>query len=141
MTTLKTQVAIVGAGPAGLLLGALLHRAGIANIVIERQSPDYVLSRIRAGILEQVSVDLLHEAGVGHGVSTGGIVHHSIDLVFQNTRHPIEVTRLTGGKVVTAYGQTELTRDLMDQRESLGLPSIYNVDEVDLHGLETLHRV
>ena len=139
MTTLKTQVAIVGAGPAGLLLGALLHRAGIANIVIERQSPDYVLSRIRAGILEQVSVDLLHEAGVGHGVSTGGIVHHSIDLVFQNTRHPIEVTRLTGGKVVTAYGQTELTRDLMDQRESLGLPSIYNVDEVDLHGLETLH--
>ena len=139
MTTHKTQVAIVGAGPAGLLLGSLLHRAGIANIIIERQSPEYVLSRIRAGILEQVSVDLLHEAGVGQGVSSGGIVHHSIDLVFQNTRHPIEVTQLTGGKVVTAYGQTEVTRDLMEQRAKLDLPSIYNVQDVDMHGIDSTH--
>ncbi len=139
MTTHKTQVAIVGAGPAGLLLGSLLHRAGIDNIIIERQSPEYVLSRIRAGILEQVSVDLLHEAGVGQGVSAGGIVHHSIDLVFQNTRHPIEVTQLTGGKVVTAYGQTEVTRDLMEQRSKLDLPSIYNVQDVDMHGIDSAH--
>lgn len=139
MTTLKTQVAIVGAGPAGLLLGALLNQAGISNIILERQSPEYVLSRIRAGILEQVSVDLLHEAGVGQGVSEGGIVHNSIDLVFKNTRHPIEVTRLTGGKVVTAYGQTELTRDLMEQRSSMGLQTFYRAEEVDLHTIEDNH--
>jgi len=112
----RTQVAIIGAGPSGLLLGALLHRAGIDNIILERQTPDYVLSRIRAGILEQVSVDLLHEAGVGQGVSSGGTVHHSIELVFANKRHPIDVTRLTDGKVVTAYGQTEVTKDLMEHR-------------------------
>jgi p-hydroxybenzoate 3-monooxygenase len=91
---------------------------------LERQSPNYVLGRIRAGILEQGTVDLLHEAGVGGGVSEGGTVHHSIELVFKNTRHPIEVTQLTGGKVVTAYGQTEVTKDLMEQRERLGLSTV-----------------
>ena len=111
MPTSSTQVAIIGAGPSGLLLGALLHKAGIDHVIVERQSPDYVLGRIRAGILEQVTVDLLHEAGVGSGVSSHGTIHHSIELVFKNTRHPIEVTKLTGGKVVTAYGQTEVTKN------------------------------
>lgn len=118
---MRTQVAIIGAGPSGLLLGQLLHKAGIDNIIIERQSADYVLGRIRAGILEQITVDLLKEAGVGARVAAEGTVHHSIELVYRNTRHPIDVTGLTGGKVVTAYGQTEVTKDLMDARAAAGL--------------------
>jgi len=136
MSNSRTQVAIIGAGPSGLLLGALLHKAGIAHVLIERQSPDYVLGRIRAGILEQVSVDLLHEAGVGEGVSQGGTIHHSIELVFKKTRHPIEVTQLTGGKVVTAYGQTEVTHDLMKQRQQWGLDTVYSASDVSLHGFD-----
>ncbi len=136
MSQSRTQVAIIGAGPSGLLLGALLHNSGIDHVIIERQSPDYVLGRIRAGILEQVTVDLLHEAGVGHGVDSGGTVHHSIELVFKNTRHPIDVTGLTNGKVVTAYGQTEVTRDLMQQRSQLGLPTIYEAADVQLHDFD-----
>ncbi len=139
MSNSRTQVAIIGAGPSGLLLGALLHKAGIDHIIIERQSPDYVLGRIRAGILEQVSVDLLHEAGVGEGVTQGGTIHHSIELVFKKTRHPIEVTKLTGGKVVTAYGQTEVTHDLMKQRERLGLQTIYSAEDVSLHDFDGDH--
>ena len=139
MSTRRTQVAIIGAGPAGLLLGALLHKAGIDHIILERQSPAYVLGRIRAGILEQVTVDLLHEAGVGRGVSEGGTIHHSIELVFKNTRHPIEVTQLTGGRVVTAYGQTEVTQDLMQQRAQQGLETIYNAEDVSLHDFDSAH--
>jgi p-hydroxybenzoate 3-monooxygenase len=134
--TQKTQVAIIGAGPAGLLLGQLLHKAGIANVILERQSPDYVLGRIRAGILEQVTVDLLKEAGVGERVQHEGIVHHSIELVFAGTRHPIDIAGLTGGKVVTAYGQTELTRDLMDARKAQGLPTVYEAANVSLEGFD-----
>ena len=139
MSTRSTQVVIIGAGPSGLLLGALLHKAGIDHVVLERQSPDYVLGRIRAGILEQVTVDLLHEAGVGAGVSEGGTVHHSIELVFKNTRHPIAVTELTGGRVVTAYGQTEVTKDLMAQRASLGLNTVYEAQDVSLHDFDSDH--
>ncbi|MDB5942222.1 MAG: 4-hydroxybenzoate 3-monooxygenase [Ramlibacter sp.] len=126
---MRTQVAIIGAGPSGLLLGQLLHKAGIDNIVLERQSGDYVLGRIRAGVLEQVTVDLLREAGVGAGVDEGGTVHHSIELVFGGARHPIDVHGLTGGKVVTAYGQTELTRDLMDARKAAGLTTVYEASK------------
>jgi p-hydroxybenzoate 3-monooxygenase len=136
MSQRSTQVAIIGAGPSGLLLGALLHKAGIDHVILERQSPSYVLSRIRAGILEQVTVDLLHEAGLGAGVSSQGTIHHSIELVFKNTRHPIEVTQLTNGKVVTAYGQTEVTKDLMDQRERLGLSTVYEASDVSLHDFD-----
>ncbi|MFZ9183092.1 MAG: 4-hydroxybenzoate 3-monooxygenase [Hylemonella sp.] len=133
---MRTQVAIIGAGPAGLLLGQLLHRAGIDNIILERQSADYVLARIRAGILEQITVDLLHEAGVGARVSQEGTVHHSIELVFKNSRHPIDVSGLTGGKVVTAYGQTEMTRDIMDARAAAGLQTIYNAAQVSIHDFD-----
>ena len=136
MSTRSTQVAIIGAGPSGLLLGALLHQAGIDHVIVERQSPDYVLGRIRAGILEQGTVDLLHEAGVGDGVAKGGTVHNSIELVFKNTRHPIDVTRLTNGKVVTAYGQTEVTKDLMEQRTRLGLPTVYSAEDVSLYDFD-----
>jgi p-hydroxybenzoate 3-monooxygenase len=132
----RTQVAIIGAGPSGLLLGQLLYKAGIDAIIIERQSPDYVLGRIRAGILEQTTVDMLHEAGVGAGVSAEGIVHHSIDLVFGGKRHGIDVHGLTGGKVVTAYGQTEVTRDLMAARSAAGLTTIYEAKDVSVHDFE-----
>jgi p-hydroxybenzoate 3-monooxygenase len=133
---MRTQVAIIGAGPSGLLLGQLLSRAGIDNIIVERQSGDYVLGRIRAGILEQVTVDLLHEAGVGHGVTSGGTVHHSIELVFGGARHPIDVHGLTGGKVVTAYGQTEVTQDLMQARKAAGLTTVYEAANVTPHGFD-----
>ncbi len=134
---MRTQVAIIGAGPAGLLLGQLLHKAGIDNVIIERQSAGYVLGRIRAGILEQITVDLLHEAGVGARVQAEGTVHHSIELVFAQTRHPIDVHGLTGGKVVTAYGQTEVTRDLMDARSAAGLPTIYSAAHVAVSGFDS----
>ena len=132
---MRTQVAIVGAGPAGLLLGQLLHKAGIDAVIVERQSPDYVLGRIRAGILEQITVDLLAEAGVGTRLAAEGTVHRSIDLVFAQTRHPIDVHGLTGGKVVTAYGQTEVTRDLMDARRAAGLSTIYQAAHVGIGGI------
>lgn len=134
---MRTQVAIIGAGPSGLLLGQLLHKAGVDAVIVERQSADYVLGRIRAGILEQITVDLLQEAGVGQGVLSKGTVHHSIELVYANTRHPIDVTGLTKGKVVTAYGQTEVTRDLMEARQAAGLPTVYEAANVQVHDFDS----
>lgn len=133
---MRTQVAIIGAGPSGLLLGQLLHKAGIDNIILERQSGEHVLGRIRAGILEQGTVDLLHEAGVGHHVAADGIVHHRIELAFAGVRHPIDVHGLTGGKVVTAYGQTEMTRDLMTARAAEGRLTVYQAGNVSLHDFD-----
>ncbi len=129
---MRTQVAIIGAGPSGLLLGQLLHKAGIDNIIVERQSGEYVLGRIRAGILEQITTDLLREAGVGERLDAEGTVHHSIELVFAGTRHAIDVHGLTDGKVVTAYGQTELTRDLMEARSAAALPTVYEAANVEV---------
>ena len=134
---MRTQVAIIGAGPAGLLLGALLHKAGIDNIIIERQSADYVLDRIRAGILEQGTVDMLHEVGAGQRLSSEGTPHHAIELVFKKQRHSVDVSGLTGGKVVTAYGQTEVTRDLMDTRAFNGQTTIYEAGDVSIHDFDT----
>ena len=136
---MRTQVAIIGAGPAGLLLGALLHKAGIDNIIIERQSGQYVLSRIRAGILEQGTVDMLHSAGAGQRLAAEGTVHHAIELVFKNQRRSVDVTGLTGGKVVTAYGQTEVTHDLMDARQAAGLTTVYEAGEVSIHDFDSAH--
>jgi len=133
---MRTQVAIIGAGPSGLLLGQLLHKAGIDNVILERQTGEYVLGRIRAGILEQVTVDLVREAGVAARMDKEGIVHHSIELVFGGKRHPIDVHGLTGGKVVTAYGQTELTHDLMDARAAAGLTTLYQAEDVQLHDFD-----
>nr|MBP8297078.1 FAD-dependent monooxygenase [Burkholderiales bacterium] len=116
MGTQRTQVAIIGAGPSGLLLGHLLHNAGIDNLIIERQSGDYVLGRVRAGVLEQTTVDLLDEAGVGARMHREGLFHDGYDLTFGGARHRIDLHGLTGGKRVMVYGQTEITRDLMDAR-------------------------
>lgn len=134
---MKTQVAIIGAGPSGLLLGALLHKAGIDHIIIERQSPDYVLGRIRAGVLEQVCVDMLDEAGVGKRMHAEGLPHKGIELLFKGERHRIDLHGLTGGKQVMVYGQTELTRDLMDARTEQGLPTVYSAEDVSLHDFDT----
>ncbi|MBC7733948.1 MAG: 4-hydroxybenzoate 3-monooxygenase [Bacteriovorax sp.] len=137
MVTQRTQVAIIGAGPSGLLLGQLLHRAGIANIVVERQDGDYVLGRIRAGVLEQTTCDLLIEAGVGARMHADGMVHEGFELCFGGARHRIDMAGLTGGKRVTVYGQTEVTRDLMDARAAAGLTTAYHAVEVALHGFDT----
>jgi p-hydroxybenzoate 3-monooxygenase len=136
MTNLRTQVAIIGAGPAGLMLGALLHKAGIDNIIIERQSGDYVLGRIRAGILEQSTVDTLMDAGVSRVLSEG-IVHRHLELVFNGERHSIDLHKVTNGRVVTAYGQTEVTRDLMDHRVAKGLKTIYEANDVTLNDFDS----
>jgi len=130
---MRTQVAIIGAGPSGLLLGQLLHKAGIEAVILERQSPDYVLSRIRAGVLEQVATDLLDEVGVGARMHAEGLVHGGFELLFAGQRHRIDMAGLTGGKHVMVYGQTEVTRDLMDARAAAGLRTIYNAAEVSIH--------
>ncbi len=137
MTPTKTQVAIVGAGPSGLLLGQLLHKAGIDNVILERQTGDYVLSRIRAGILEQVCIDLLDEAGVGARMHKEGLVHGGFEMLFGGRRHRIDMHGLTGGKSVMVYGQTELTRDLMEARKALGLPTVYEAQHVSVHDFDT----
>jgi p-hydroxybenzoate 3-monooxygenase len=138
---MRTQVAIVGAGPSGLLLGQLLSRAGIDNLVVERQSPDYVLGRIRAGVLEQVCVDLLDEAGVGERMHREGLVHGGFDMLFKGHRHRIDLHGLTSGKNVMVYGQTEVTRDLMNARTAAGQPIVYNAANVTVHDFDTTHPV
>ena len=130
---MRTQVAIIGAGPSGLLLGQLLHKAGIDTVIIERQSADYVLGRIRAGVLEQVTMDLLDEAGVGSRMHREGLVHGGFDLLFKGARHRIDMQALTSGRKVMVYGQTEVTRDLMDARAAAGLTTVYEASEVSVH--------
>jgi len=129
---MRTQVAIIGAGPAGLLLGQLLSRAGIDNIIIEQRSPDYVLGRIRAGILESVTVDALERAGVAARLHEEGLPHDGFELSFGGRRHRIDLQALTG-RHVTVYGQTEVTRDLMAARRDDGTTTIYEAEDVSLH--------
>jgi p-hydroxybenzoate 3-monooxygenase len=133
---MKTQVAIIGAGPSGLLLGALLHQAGIANVILEQRSGEYVLGRIRAGVLEQISVDLLDQVGVSERLHREGLVHGGVELCFGGARHRIDLHGLTGGKNVTVYGQTEVTRDLMHAREASGQTTVYEAEGVSLHGFD-----
>jgi len=134
---MRVQVAIIGAGPSGLLLGQLLHRAGIDALILERKSGDYVLGRIRAGVLEQGAVDLLDEAGVGKRLHAEGLMHGGIELCFDGKRHRIDMAGLTGGKHVTVYGQTEVTRDLMDARAAAGAKTVYEAEDVSIHGFDT----
>ncbi|MGE8317806.1 MAG: 4-hydroxybenzoate 3-monooxygenase [Comamonas sp.] len=134
---MRTQVAIIGAGPAGLLLGQLLYKAGIDTVILEQRSADYVLGRIRAGVLEQVTVDLLEQAGAAARMRAEGLPHQGIELLFGGQRHRIDLHGLTGGKSVMVYGQTEVTRDLMDVRAAEGLATIYeasNVQPLDFDG-------
>jgi p-hydroxybenzoate 3-monooxygenase len=136
---MRTQVAIIGAGPAGLLLGQLLHKAGIDAVIVERQSPDYVLGRIRAGVLEQVTVDLLEEIGVGARMRREGLVHGGFELLVAGRRHRVDMHALTGGASVMVYGQTEITRDLMEARDAAGRPTFYEAQEVSVGGYDGAH--
>src|SRR3982751_1916747 len=129
----RTRVAIIGGGPAGLLLGHLLHREGIDAVVLERRSADYVLGRIRAGVLEQGTVDVLERAGVATRLRAEGLPHHGVEISHRGRRHRVALTQLTG-RSVTVYGQTEMTRDLMEAREKSGARTVYNVADVALHG-------
>jgi p-hydroxybenzoate 3-monooxygenase len=136
---MRTQVVIVGAGPSGLLLGQILFKAGVDAIILERQSPEYVLSRIRAGVLEQVTLDILAKAGVDQRLKQQGLVHTGFDLLFKGERHRIDLTSLTGGQKVMVYGQTEVTKDLMDARQAAGLTTIYEANDVEIHDFDSDH--
>jgi p-hydroxybenzoate 3-monooxygenase len=133
----RTQVAIVGAGPAGLTLARLLELEGIESVVLEDRSRDYVEHRIRAGVLEQRSVDLLVDAGVGARLQREGIVHHGIELQFDGERHRIPLSDLADGRSIVIYGQTEIVKDLIAARLGSGLPLLFEVGGVSVAGLES----
>jgi p-hydroxybenzoate 3-monooxygenase len=120
-----------------MLLGQLLHRHGIDNVILERRDRDYVLARIRAGVLEQGTVGLLEEVGVTERLHHEGLVHDGIELLFGGVRHRIDLKCASGGKTVTVYGQTEVTRDLMDARDKAGLTTVYDAADVSLHDFDT----
>ena len=130
---MRTQVAIIGAGPAGLMLGRLLELASIDAVILERRSADYVLGRIRAGVLEQGTVDLLDRVGAGARMHAEGLVHTGVELSFDGDHHRIDFRSLIGEQVMV-YGQTEVTRDLM---ELSGTPVIYEAEDVELNDLDT----
>ncbi|MEH6405232.1 MAG: 4-hydroxybenzoate 3-monooxygenase [Sneathiella sp.] len=134
---MRTQVAIIGGGPSGLLLSQILHLKGIQSVVLERKSRDYVLGRIRAGVLEQGLVDLLRDAEVGARMDAEGHAHSGFDIAFNGERHRIDLSRLTDGKSVMVYGQTEVTRDLYDARDRMGGVVVEDADNVALHDLKT----
>src|SRR5215510_15966654 len=136
-----TQVGIVGAGPAGLLLGHLLHLNGIDSVIVENRSRDYVIDRVRAGVLEQGTVDLLNAMGVGARLRQLGLRHEGLFLSFQGRRHRIDLADLTGGKAITVYGQNEVVRDLIDARGATGRPLYFEVDGVSVGGTDSTRPV
>ena len=138
---MRTQVGIVGAGPAGLALAQILHVQGIESVVIEARSRDHVEHRIRAGVLEQPTVDLLTEAGAGERLHREGIVHHGVELQFGGERHRIALSDLSGGATIVIYGQTEVVKDLIRLRLAAGAPLLFEVDNVSLRGTDTLQPV
>ncbi|MDX8507900.1 4-hydroxybenzoate 3-monooxygenase [Mesorhizobium captivum] len=133
---MRTQVVIVGSGPSGLLLGQLLAGIGVETVILDRSSREHVLGRVRAGVLEQGTVDLLGEAGAADRLHAEGLPHSGISLAFDGRLHRIDLTALTGGKHVTVYGQTEVTHDLMDKREAAGLITVYEAANVAPHDFD-----
>jgi p-hydroxybenzoate 3-monooxygenase len=135
---LRTQVGIIGAGPAGLILSKLLHDAGIDNVVLERRSADYVLARVRAGVLERGTVELLDRAGVSERLHREGLIHRGIGITFSGVRHRIDFADLTNG-AVTIYGQTEITRDLMQALEARAWSPLYEAEALGVEDFEGEH--
>ena len=133
----RTQVGIVGAGPAGLLLSHLLHLEGIASVVVENRSRDYVEHRVRAGVLEHAPVELLKRAGVGERLAAEGLMHHGIELRFAGRGHRIDFPSLTGGRSITVYGQQEVVKDLIRARLDAGGALEFDVSDVAVHGVES----
>ena len=132
----RTQVAIIGAGPAGLTLGHLLHHHGIDSVIIERRDRAYVERRLRAGVLEQGTVDLFRSLGVAERLDREGLVHHGIHLQFEGERHRVPLTELTGGRAITVYGQHEIVKDLIAARLATGGDIQFEVDDVSLHDID-----
>jgi len=130
---MRTQVAIIGSGPSGLLLGQLLTGAGIDNIIIDRVGKEYILGRVRAGVLEEGTVGLIDKARAGARMHAEGLPHDGFSLAFDGRDHRIDLFGLTGGKRVMVYGQTEVTRDLMERREVSGAQTIYEAANVQPH--------
>jgi p-hydroxybenzoate 3-monooxygenase len=134
---MRTQVGIVGAGPAGLLLSHLLHLQGVESVIVEARSREYVEHRVRAGVLEQGSVDLLMDAGVGERLRREGLRHHGIELRFGGRGHRIDMTELTGGRSITVYGQQEVVKDLIRARQEAGAQVLFDASDVSVHALES----
>src|SRR5215475_8471554 len=133
---MRTQVGIVGAGPAGLVLSHLLHLQGIESVVLESRTREHVQERVRAGVLEQNTVDLLTDMGVGDRLRREGLVHHGIALRFQGCDHRIDFHDLTGGRAITIYAQAEVVRDLIDARLAAGGEVDFEVHDVTVHGID-----
>jgi p-hydroxybenzoate 3-monooxygenase len=133
----RTQVGIVGAGPAGLTLGQLLHNEGIDTVILENRSRGYVEARIRAGVIEQGIVDLLVEAGAGERMQREGLVHRGIELQFAGERHRVPLSDLAGGRTIAIYGQTEVVKDVIRLRLETGRPLHFEVEDVSVHDFET----
>lgn len=133
---MRTQVVIIGSGPSGLLLGQLLTNAGIDNVILERSTREHVLSRIRAGVLEEGMTGLLDEAGAGERMRREGLPHDGFDIAFDGRRHRVDLHGLTGGKRVMIYGQTEVTHDLMDKRAATNGVSVYEAADVTPAGFD-----
>ena len=134
---MRTQIGIVGAGPAGLLLAHLLRLHGIESIVIENRDRAYLEDRVRAGVLEQGTVDILNESGVGERLNKQGLIHHGIELSFHQKRHRIDLHELTNGRAITVYGQQEVVKDLIKARLDAGAPLYFEVENTSIHDLET----
>src|ERR1700688_2880082 len=133
---MRTQVGIVGAGPAGLMLSHLLHLQGVESVVIEARSRQYVEERVRAGLLEQTTVNLLNETGVGERMKQFGLVHHGIELRFGGRGHRIDLSGLTGGSTVTIYAQHEVIKDLIAARLAAGGQIVFDAGDVSIHDFD-----
>jgi p-hydroxybenzoate 3-monooxygenase len=134
---MRTQVGIVGAGPAGLMLSHLLHLAGVESVILECRSRQYIEDRVRAGVLEQGTVDLMIDTGVGERLRREGLRHDGVWFSFGGRRHRINLSELTGGRAITVYAQQEVVRDLVQARVSAGGPIVFEVDDLSVHDLDS----
>ena len=137
MARIRTQVGIVGAGPAGLMLGHLLHLQGIDSVIVENRSEQYVIERVRAGVLEQGTVDVMRASGVGARLEREGLRHEGIYIAFAGERHRIDLAGLTGGRTITVYGQNEVVKDLIDARRHTGHPLYFDASRVAVHDIDS----